>query len=157
MPKTPITPRQIAESNVTQALLLLARAYRRMVDRQLADHHISEARALPILYIARAGAAMRQRELAEALGIEGPSLVRLLDQLGAAGLIERHPDPSDGRAKTLHMTPAGQTLAEEVEVILRAMRGAMLADVSDADLAATQRTLAALDSALKQALHPPAV
>jgi len=156
MPKTILNPRQQAESALTLALLHIARAYRRMVDRRLADHRISEARALPVLYIARAGAAMRQRELAEALGIEGPSLVRLLDQLGAAGLTERHADPSDGRAKTLHITAEGEALAQEVEAVLRDMRGAMLAEVSDEDLAATRRTLAALDAALKQALRPQA-
>lgn len=135
-------------AHLTAGLLKLARVYRRTIDRHLANHNVSDARAVPVLQIARAGAAMRQHELAEAIGIEGPSLVRLLDQLCGAGLVERHPDPADRRAKTLHLTEQGRTLASIVEAALHDLRGELLADVSDADLAATLRTFAALDGAI---------
>jgi MarR family transcriptional regulator for hemolysin len=55
--------------------------------------------ALPVLHIARSGGGMRQGHLAEELGVEGPSLVRILDQLCAAGLVERRDDPKDGRPR----------------------------------------------------------
>ena len=150
----PITPRHSAQSRLTFALLHLARVYRRLVDRRLSDHRISDARALPVLHIARAGSAMRQGALAEAMGIEGPSLVRLLDQLGNAGLVERRPDPSDGRAKTLHITDDGRALAGEVEKVLHILRDELFADVCEADLAATLRVFAALDTAIKRIAKP---
>ena len=143
--------RQHCQSLVTLGMLQLARSYRRMVDRRLAEHQISDARAVPVLHIARAGDGMRQRELADIMGIEGPSLVRLLDQLCAGGLVERHPDPADGRAKTLHITPEGQRLAAVVEEVLHALRDQLFATVSDDDIAATLRTMAALDLALHAA------
>jgi MarR family transcriptional regulator for hemolysin len=83
--------------------------------------------------------------------MEGPSLVRLLDQICAAGLVERRDDPRDGRAKTLHVTPAGLELAGMLETLLRGLRERLMAEVSDADLAATLRTFAALDAALEAA------
>ena len=153
----PLTPRHSAQSRLTFALLHLARIYRRLVDRRLADHRISDARALPVLHIARAGSAMRQGALAEAMGIEGPSLVRLLDQLGNAGLVERHPDPSDGRAKTLHVTDEGRALACEVEDVLHILRDELFADVCEADLVATLRVFAALDAAIKRATKSASV
>jgi hypothetical protein len=64
-------------------LLRLARIYRREVNRALAEHGLSDAKALPVLHIARAGGGLRQGVLAEELGVEGPSLVRILDQLCA--------------------------------------------------------------------------
>ena len=75
--------------SLTSGLLRLAHVYRREVNRCLARHGLSDSRALPVLQITRSGNGMRQGVLAEELGLEGPSLVRLLDQLCAAGLVER--------------------------------------------------------------------
>src|SRR5271166_5769145 len=108
--------------SLAYGLLRLAHVYRREVNRALLAHGLSDSRALPVLQIARSGGGMRQGVLAEELGLEGPSLVRLLDQLSAAGLVERRDDPSDGRAKTLHVTEAGRALAAEIEKILRDLR-----------------------------------
>ena len=134
----------------TRELVRLARLYRREVDRCISQHGLSDARAVPVLHIARAGHSLRQGELADELGIEGPSLVRLLDQLCAAGLIERRDDPSDGRAKTLHLTRAGKEMAGVLEQVLTRLRKELLADVSDADLAATLRTFTALEAGLER-------
>lgn len=133
----------------TGALLKLARTYRRAVNKRLEEHGISDARALPVLQVARAGGGMRQGALAEELGIEGPSLVRLLDQICAAGLIERREDPSDRRAKTLHPTPSGLLLAATLEELLHDLRARLFGKVSDADLAAALSVFEALDDAIE--------
>ncbi|WP_425266989.1 MarR family winged helix-turn-helix transcriptional regulator [Caulobacter radicis] len=117
----------------------------------MAEHGLSDARALPVLHIARAGGGMRQGVLAEELGVEGPSLVRVLDQLCAAGLVERRDDPADGRAKTLHLTSDGAALAVIAEDTVQAVRSRLLVGVSDEDLAATLRTFAAFEAALEAA------
>jgi MarR family transcriptional regulator, transcriptional regulator for hemolysin len=135
----------------TGELLRLARIYRREVNRAVVEHGVSDARAVPVLHIARAGGGMRQGVLAEELGIEGPSLVRLLDQICAAGLVERRDDPTDRRAKTLHVTQAGRELAAVLEDLLRGLRERLMAEVSDEDLAATLRTFAAFEAALEAA------
>jgi MarR family transcriptional regulator for hemolysin len=143
--------RTASEQTIASDLIRLARLYRRQINRSLAEHAISDARAVPVLHIARSGGGMRQGVLAEELGLEGPSLVRLLDQLCAAGLVERHDDPSDRRAKTLQVTDAGRTLAAKIEAILKGLRHRLMAQVSEEDLAATVRTFAALAAALESA------
>jgi len=135
----------------TGDLLRLARIYRREVNRCVRGHGLSDALSVPVLSIARAGGGMRQGVLAEELGMEGPSLVRLLDQLCAAGLVERHDDPNDRRAKTLHVTPAGAELAASLEALLRGVRARLMAAARDADLAATLRVFDAFDAALTAA------
>ncbi|MBO9706811.1 MAG: MarR family transcriptional regulator [Caulobacter sp.] len=145
------SPRTLDERVFTGSLLRLARIYRREVNRALAEHDLSDARALPVLHIARSGGGMRQGHLAEELGVEGPSLVRILDQLCAAGLVERRDDPKDGRAKTLHLTAEGEALAEVVEAAVQELRHRLLASVSDEDLAATVRTFAAFEALLEAA------
>ena len=94
----------------TANLMVLSRAYRGAADKALADYGLSQATAWPVILAGRLGDGVRQGALAEALGVEGPSLVRVLDQLVAAGLMERREDPHDRRAKTLHLTEAGQAL-----------------------------------------------
>src|SRR6201997_4570869 len=92
----------------------LARAWRREADQALADHGLSQATALPLVVLLRWGKCARQGVLAEEIGIEGPSLVRLIDLLQAEGLVERREDPTDRRAKMLHLTEIGETKAEEM-------------------------------------------
>lgn len=141
--------RTLDERAFTVGLLRLARTYRREIDKALAGHGLSEARALPVLHIARLGDGVRQGVLAEELGIEGPSLVRILDQLCAAGLVERRDDPTDRRAKTLHLTPEGRSQAAGVEATLDAVRARYLSQISDAELSATLRVLARFEAALE--------
>ncbi|WP_184717802.1 MarR family transcriptional regulator [Caulobacter sp.] len=146
-----IPPRTLDERAFAQTLLRLARIYRREVNRALAAHGISDAKAMPVLHIARAGGGMRQGVLAEEVGVEGPSMVRILDQLCQTGLVERRDDPTDKRAKTLHLTAEGQALAKDVEDAVQVVRAQMLAGVSDADLSAALRTFAAFEAALDAA------
>jgi DNA-binding MarR family transcriptional regulator len=51
--------------------------------------------------------------LAAAEGVAGPTMTRIVDGLAAAGLAERRPDPSDGRAAVIAATPAGERLMRE--------------------------------------------
>src|SRR5215469_9761990 len=78
-----------------------ARQWRRAVDRRLQPFGLTEATWLPLIYLARAQAPMRQKDLAAALGLDGSSVVRLLDALEASGLIERHEVGADRRAKII--------------------------------------------------------
>ena len=142
-------PRTLDERTFTGSLLRLARIYRREVNRALAEHGLSDAKALPVLHIARAGGGLRQGVLAEELGVEGPSLVRILDQLCAANLVERRDDPNDRRAKTLYLTAEGQALSVVVEDAVQVVRTRVLAGVSDVNLATTLRAFTAFEAALE--------
>jgi MarR family transcriptional regulator for hemolysin len=115
----------------------LARLWRREVDQALADHGLSQATAVPLRVLSRRGKSVRQGVLAEEMGIEGPSLVRLIDLLQAEGLVERREDPTDRRAKTLHLTATGEAKAEEINRVLRRVRASLLKDIDADDLAVT--------------------
>jgi MarR family transcriptional regulator for hemolysin len=85
------------------------------------------------------------------MGVEGPSLVRILDQLcqpiwSSAAMI-----PPTSRAKTLHLTAEGEALAVVVEDAVQVVRAQMLADVSDVNLATTLRAFTAFEAALDAA------
>jgi MarR family transcriptional regulator, transcriptional regulator for hemolysin len=128
-----------------------SRRWRKLAQMALADHGISQARASALVWVHRLGGGVRQITLASYVGIEGTSLVRLLDELGAAGLLVRKDDPIDRRAKTIWLTPAGVRLAEEAEKVLGELRDRVLVDVKNADLDATLRVCKALHLAADKA------
>ncbi|WP_263913210.1 MarR family transcriptional regulator [Achromobacter sp. 79A6] len=132
----------------TANLIVLSRAYRGAADKALADYGLSQATAWPVILTGRLGDGVRQGALAEALGVEGPSLVRVLDQLVAAGLMERREDAHDRRAKTLHLTEAGHALRKQVEDVLVELRRRLFDGVSEADLQACLRVFDTLKTAL---------
>src|SRR5258708_10038976 len=106
------------------------RLWRREADQALEAHGLSEPPAIPLLVLSRRGKCVRQGELAEEVGIEGPSLVRLIDLLQAEGLVERREDPTDRRRKMLHLTAFGGKTADRVNPIMRPGRAPLLKDLS---------------------------
>src|SRR4051812_38297919 len=128
-------------------LVRAARLWRREANEALARYELSEATVLPLLLLDHLGCGVRQRALAEELGIEGPSLVRLLDQPEAAGLVERRGDATDRRAKTLNLTEAGRRVLVRARAVLAAARGRLLAGAGVEDIAACGRPLAEIEAA----------
>jgi MarR family transcriptional regulator for hemolysin len=53
------------------------------------------------------GLELSQRQLAERMGVEAPTMVRHLDRLEKEGLIERRRDAWDRRVTRITVTPAG--------------------------------------------------
>jgi len=137
------------ERSFLTALGPIRQALRRINGRALAPLGISTAQAYPLVIIAQ-NDGIRQGELADRLDIEGPTLVRTLDQLGALGLVDRRTDPADQRARTLHLTPAGEALAARVEPVLYDTRARLLAGVPDEDLEVCLRVFDALRTSVEQ-------
>ena len=92
--------------------------------------------------------------LAGYVGIKDTSIVRLLDELGAKGLIERRNDPDDRRANLVWLTERGEELADQLETALSELRCRVLGDLSDAEVAATLKVFEALDRAVTKAQIP---
>lgn len=114
---------------------LLARRWRRALDARLAEAGLSDATWVPLVHLQESGDGITQKELAALVGIDGSSLVRLLDILSRQGLVERRVDTSDGRARLVHLTEAGRARVAEIRRELSRGEAEMLADLSDADIA----------------------
>lgn len=100
------------ETTIGRLLYLAHRATHDELDRRLEAHGASLWHWL-LLRKASDAAGASQRELAERMGIEPPTLVRHLDKLTDEGLVERRTDPDDRRVVRVVVTPAGrQRLAE---------------------------------------------
>ena len=67
-----------------------------------------------------------QLALAQRLGVDRTVMTYLLDDLEAAGLIERRPDPADRRARRIVATPHGRTTLTRLDQQLRAAEEQLL-------------------------------
>lgn len=82
-----------------------------------------------------------QRSLAAHLGIETPTLVRLLDRMEKLGLVGRCPDAQDRRQKHLEIKPDGLAVVASIEREVVAMRQEMLAGLDRDALQACREVL----------------
>lgn len=112
----------------------LARLWRRTLDAEMAGLGLTDAGWPPLVYLAQAGGGLTQRELARRIGIDGSSLVRLLDQHAQAGRIERREDPQDRRVWRLHVTPDGQAMVGRIQATLDRVEASMLIGLDDRQL-----------------------
>lgn len=133
--------------NISSGMVTASRHWRRICQTTLANYGISEACAVPLLTIVRLGDGVRQVAVAQASGLESPSLVRLLDQLCNAGFVCRTEDANDRRAKALCLTERGRELAESIESELVRLRHEVLQDIPTADLEAALRVVRAFEEA----------
>ncbi|MBI0432338.1 MarR family winged helix-turn-helix transcriptional regulator [Roseomonas sp. KE0001] len=122
-------------------LAQIARQWRRWADNRLQRFGLTEATWLPLLRIARAEAPMRQKDLARSLALDGSSVVRLVDALEAAGLVERRGEEGDRRARVLVLTDQGRATVAQVEQVARAARETALAGLDEAELVIADRVL----------------
>lgn len=93
---------------------------------------LNRSEAQVLVHVDRAQ-GMSQAQLAEQLDLEAIALVRLIDSLQEAGLIERRPHAHDRRIRTLWLTEAArpilkQVIAVRAEVRRHAMAGMTVAD-----------------------------
>ena len=133
--------------DLTRDLLLAGRLWRKMARHAASAHGVSEAASAPLLWIDRLGENVRQTALADAIGIEGASLVRLLDELQSSGLITREQDPTDRRANSVNLTERGRTIVEAVNETLTALRLEVFAATPRKDVEAAIRIFKTLDAA----------
>jgi MarR family transcriptional regulator for hemolysin len=137
----------------TEFGLLVARLSRRLrqsVDAEMRLIGLTEATWRPLIYLRSLGDGVRQKELATAMSIEGPSLVRLLDSLERRGFIERREDESDRRARGIHLTRAGRDLAVRAARIGNALQKRLMESVPAADLEICERVLESLERELEE-------
>src|ERR1700751_2643482 len=78
---------------------------------------------LPVLVALRDGRASTQRDLARFAKIEQPPMAQMLARMERDGLIQRAPDPDDGRSSRITLTAVAEArLPDAIAVLLRGNR-----------------------------------
>ncbi|GHD10705.1 MarR family winged helix-turn-helix transcriptional regulator [Tianweitania populi] len=90
---------------------------------------------LPVLVALRDGQASTQRDLARFAKIEQPPMAQMLARMERDGLIERRPDPADGRSSRITLTAqAEKQLPDAITALLKG-NGEVLQGFSDDEVA----------------------
>ncbi|HUH87962.1 MAG TPA: helix-turn-helix domain-containing protein [Pusillimonas sp.] len=85
----------------------------------------------------------RATELARRAGITKQSVSELINQLEAGGIVERRPDPADGRAKIVYFSPAGLAWLNAFGTALQNAERHMADELQEPAFSALKQALAA--------------
>lgn len=137
------------DEQFAETLHLAAHGWRTALNRRLRPLGYSRSRWMVLLYISR-NDAIPHRELADRLGIESPTLVRLVDRMEADGLLERRADESDRRVKRLHLSTEGRKEVERIRAYAADLRKELLAGLDKTEIGGALEVLNRIRAKLEQ-------
>ena len=119
----------------SQGLTFVARRWRNAMNEALQAVGQSHARWGTLYWISVFGNRVNQTQLAARMGVEQPTLGRVLRELEADGLIWRRAPSGDRRARVIELTPASKPLMQKINRIQNMVRASLLKDIDAAQLA----------------------
>jgi DNA-binding MarR family transcriptional regulator len=122
---------------------LLHRAAQRMrtATGEQAEKHGIQLRDHIVLSALHKTPDLTQIELGKALGLDKTTLMSQLDRLESAGLIQRHSDPRDRRARIPQITETGEVVRSSVADASQQVEAAALQTFSGEQVALFRRML----------------
>ena len=127
---------------------LAARLFAREVDRKVRELGVS-AGYLPVLFALADGKALTQTVLANVAAIEQPTMAATLTRMERDGLVQRRPDPNDGRSSLVSLTSAAQKKVRAVETAVSNVNDRALSVLSEKERVALMRALEAIVGSLQ--------
>ena len=118
----------------TRAFRSAFHLWRHLLEGRLREFGTTRAKWSVLSSLVSSGGGENQNTLAKQLGIEGPTLVRLLDDLEESGLVARLQNPSDRRAKTIVATEKGQEFAELLVNETKHVRADFVSNLTESEI-----------------------
>jgi MarR family transcriptional regulator, transcriptional regulator for hemolysin len=104
---------------------LAARGFTRLSESRLKPLGFGVGQ-LPVLVALQNGKASTQRDLARFAKVEQPPMAQMLARMERDGLIERTPDPADGRSSRIMLTEAArESMPEAIATLFQGNREAL--------------------------------
>jgi DNA-binding MarR family transcriptional regulator len=116
------------------------RRLQRWVAAQTQDSGVTASQSGLLLVLGQRDGVL-MGEAGAALDLGPPGISGLVDRMMAAKLIQRRPDPEDGRAWRLWLTPAGRAALAETKAGLSEINARVTEGFSDAELDVVSRWL----------------
>jgi MarR family transcriptional regulator for hemolysin len=136
---------------LTRKIMRFARRWRAIANEHLAAIGHTQARWEALYWIAVSRGEATQRELAECVGIEEPTLVRMLHRLEQEGLVERRASQADRRTKTIVLTKAAEPHLKAMSGVIDDLREDVLKNIKPEEIAVC---VAVLDRMLERLERP---
>jgi MarR family transcriptional regulator, transcriptional regulator for hemolysin len=129
------------DERFSNALHSTSRAWRLAMDRRLKFLGMSHASWMTVAVAAKERRPLSQSDLADRLGVEGATMVTMIDRLVKSGLVVRQPSTQDRRVKHVVLTQAGNRLFDKVKTEAVALRKELLAGIDAKKLEAATALL----------------
>jgi MarR family transcriptional regulator, organic hydroperoxide resistance regulator len=128
------------QDNLGFLLVQLARAHRNRLDSALGKLNLSVGQEHAVYQLARQ-AGIPQAQLAHSMFIDPSTATKMLARLERDGIIQRSPDPTDGRVSLVALTPYGQSLVQPVIAIWDAIETQLRQGMTEAEQILLRRLL----------------
>lgn len=148
-------PATISDEQIARLFFDGTRMWRAQLNTVLSEYELAASAWSVIRVLRDEGQGKTQKELASELGIEGPTLVKLLDSLERLGWIERRVAPTDRRAKTIWLIPSAMAQIKEADLKLGTLRHEIVSVLDEKDRDEFIRLLSLVRQKLEQKCHGP--
>lgn len=128
---------------------------RRAFDQRVGDVGLTGPQGRLMMVVKR-DPGRPQSVYADVLEVEPITLTRMIDRLEDAGMVERHPDPEDRRAKLVQLTKDGAARVAEMQMIVDAFNEEMMSGFSAAEREALKQAITLLGDRLTAMCQQPA-
>lgn len=129
------------ENSMGFVVNMTAKAFQKSFDIELrknAGVSLSQWRVVGALVIQP---GLTQKEIADKVGIEGATLVPIIDKMEKEGLLKRKPDSSDRRVNRIYLTQKADSLWESMVECALKIRKSSTKNISENDVQTTLETL----------------
>lgn len=119
-----------------------AKAFDNAFDQQLRSKvgiTVAQSRVIGTLMLLKNG--MTQKEIADRIGIEAPTIVPIIDRLEEQEIVERRPDPNDRRNNRIFLTGKSEGKWELIIEHALELEKASRQGISEEELEITKKTL----------------
>jgi MarR family transcriptional regulator, transcriptional regulator for hemolysin len=127
-----------------------ARAWRTKLDQRLRPLGLSQGKWRTLIHLSLGGNKLTQKEIAERMGIEGPTLAGLLDRLQNDGWIERRCSALDRRCKIVHLQRRSKAVLDKIFNTAHDLRKELIEGIPQRDLETCIRVLGQIRAKAEQ-------
>lgn len=138
---------------LNEALRAIGIRHRALAGALLAPLGLHPGQEVLLLELAEQG-PRSQAQLAHASGCEPPTITNSVRKLEAAGLVVRHPSPTDGRVTIVELSDRGQQLLPRLTTAWQQLAERTVAQLDDEPLDPLVHTLTELARSLKATSAP---
>ncbi len=105
------------ESNFGKALGRIVRLAMMYMDRELAAFGMGHG-SFPVMRILYCADGIRQRDICREVKVDKSTITRAVNNLVKLGYVAKKPDPVDGRASAIFLTPKAKKIKPKFEKVL---------------------------------------
>ncbi|MEO9307527.1 putative Transcriptional regulator, MarR family protein [Nitrosotalea sinensis] len=129
------------ENSIGFVVNATAKAFQRSFDVELRKNVGVTLSQWRVVWALMTQPGLTQKELADKVGIEGATLVPIIDKMEKENLLKRKPDSNDRRANRIYLMPKSDSLWESMMDCAIKIRKSSTKNISDDEVRITLETL----------------